>query len=64
MLATFKVLRSGKGWESLIWGMKERPSGGCSSETKPHPIDMNNNKNLCLAPFSTTQLLGLHSESI
>jgi hypothetical protein len=27
----------------IIWGMNNRPVGGCSSETQPHPINMNNN---------------------
>jgi hypothetical protein len=35
----------------IIWGMNNRPVGGCSSETQSHPIDMNNN----IAYYSTRQ---------
>jgi hypothetical protein len=28
----------------IIWGMKNRPTGGRNSQTQSHPINMNNNR--------------------
>jgi hypothetical protein len=37
------LFRHGSPCSYSIWGMNNRPVGGCSSETLAHPIDRNNN---------------------
>jgi hypothetical protein len=32
----------GPPYSYIIWGMNDKPTGGCSSKTQSHPIDMNN----------------------
>jgi hypothetical protein len=33
----------GSPYSYIIWGMNNRPVGGCSSDTLSHPTDMNDN---------------------
>jgi hypothetical protein len=36
------TFHNGSPYSYIIWGMNNRPTGGCSSETPSHPIDNNN----------------------